>query len=65
MGFEPAGVDVLGRRVAELVGGVEVRELHSALALLAIKGYVTRDASGAFIRNPIGGSSANPGGTRW
>jgi DNA processing protein len=32
--------------------GVEMRELLPALALLELKGYVRRDASGAFARNP-------------
>jgi hypothetical protein len=54
-------VDVVARRVADSAGGVEMRELLSALALLELKGYVTRDAGGAFVRNPIGGS----GGTKW
>jgi DNA processing protein len=41
------GVDVVARR-----SGVEMRELLSALALLELKGYVTRDAGGAFVRTP-------------
>jgi DNA processing protein len=65
VGFEPAGVDVVARRVADSAGAVEMRELLSALALLELKGYVTRDASGAFVRNPISDPSRNPGGTRW
>lgn len=54
VGFEPTGVDVVAGR-----SGVEMRELLSALALLELKGYVThvtRDAGGAFIRNPPGNS---------
>lgn len=65
VGFEPAGVDVVARRIADFTGGVEMRELLSALALLELKGYVTRDAGGAFVRNSIGGPSRNPGGMRW
>jgi DNA processing protein len=65
VGVEPAGVDVVASRVADSAGAVEMRELLSALALLELKGYVTRDASGAFVRNPISGPSRNPGGTRW
>jgi DNA processing protein len=65
VGFEPTGVDVVARRVTDLAGGVEMRELLSALALLELKGYVIRDASGAFTRNPVGDSSANSGGARW
>jgi DNA processing protein len=65
LGFEPAGVDVEAKRVADLTGGVEVRELLSALALLELKGYITWNASGAFARISIDSSSANPGGKRW
>jgi DNA processing protein len=61
VGFEPAGVDVVARWVADFAGGVEMRELLSALALLELKGYVTRDESGAFVRTPI----SKPGGRRW
>ena len=61
VGFEPTGVDVVAQRVAG--SGVEMRELLSALALLELKGYVTRDAGGAFVRNPIGDSSGDPRGT--
>ena len=60
VGFEPAGVDVVARRVAGEAGGVEMRELLSALALLELKGYVTRDSGGAFVRS----SMTNPGGMR-
>ncbi|MDQ3636795.1 MAG: DNA-processing protein DprA [Actinomycetota bacterium] len=52
IGFEPTGVDVVAQRLAG--SRVEMRELLSALALLELKGYVTRDASGAFVRNPDG-----------
>jgi DNA processing protein len=64
-GFEPVGVDVVARRGADFAGGVEMRELLSALALLELKGYVTRDASGAFVRNSISDPRRNPGGARW
>jgi DNA processing protein len=47
VGFEPTEVDVISGR-----SGVGMRELLPALALLELKGYVTRDASGAFVRNP-------------
>ncbi|MDQ4043303.1 MAG: DNA-processing protein DprA [Actinomycetota bacterium] len=47
VGFEPTEVDVIAGR-----SGVEMRELLPALALLELKGYVRRDASGAFARNP-------------
>lgn len=49
VGFEPAGVDVISGR-----SGVGVRELLAALALLELKGYVKRDAGGAFVRSPLG-----------
>jgi DNA processing protein len=53
VGFEPTAVDVVAGR-----SGVEMHELLSALALLELKGYVTRDAGGAFVRNPSGHASA-------
>ena len=52
VGFEPTEVDVVAGR-----SGIEMRELLPALALLELKGYVTRNASGAFVRNPITGGS--------
>ena len=58
VGFEPTGVDVVAQRVAG--SGVAMHELLSALALLELKGYVTRDAGGAFVRNPGGGHGARP-----
>ena len=64
VGFEPTEVDVVARRVAGEAGGVEMRELLSALVLLELKGYVTRDASGAFVRNSSGGSSGSSKGAR-
>jgi DNA processing protein len=45
VGFEPTEVDVIAGR-----SGVGVRELLSALVLLELKGYVRRDAGGAFVR---------------
>ncbi|CAN5520816.1 DNA-processing protein DprA [soil metagenome] len=47
IGFEPTPVDAVAGR-----SGVEMSELLSALALLELKGYVTRDAAGAFLRRP-------------
>ena len=49
VGFEPAGIDVISGR-----SGVGMRELLAALALLELKGYVKRDAGGAFARSPLG-----------
>jgi DNA processing protein len=53
VGFEPTAVDVVAGR-----SGVEMHELLSALALLELKGYATRDAGGAFVRNPSGHTGA-------
>ncbi len=53
VGFEPTDVDVLAGR-----SGMEMRELLSALALLELKGYIARDAGGAFVRKPTAGGSA-------
>ncbi len=52
VGFEPTEVDVIAGRVAG--SGVGMRELLSALALLELKGYVRRDAGGAFVRSSPG-----------
>lgn len=60
VGFEPTGVDVVAQRVAG--SGVEMRELLSTLALLELKGYVSRDAGGAFVRTPISNSRVSPSG---
>jgi DNA processing protein len=45
VGFEPTEVDAVADR-----SGVEMRELLPALALLELKGYVTRNLGGAFVR---------------
>jgi DNA processing protein len=45
VGFEPTEVDAVASR-----SGVEMRELLPALALLELKGYVTRNLGGAFVR---------------
>jgi DNA processing protein len=45
VGFEPTEVDAVAGR-----SGVEMRELLPALALLELKGYVTRNLGGAFVR---------------
>ena len=52
VGFEPTVVDVIAGR-----SGIGMRELLSALALLELKGYIRRDAGGAFVRNPAAGES--------
>jgi predicted Rossmann fold nucleotide-binding protein DprA/Smf involved in DNA uptake len=45
VGFEPTQVDAVADR-----SGVEMREFLPALALLELKGYVTRNLGGAFVR---------------
>lgn len=45
VGFSPSGVDQIGAR-----SGLGMRELLPALSLLELKGYVARDATGAFAR---------------
>jgi DNA processing protein len=47
VGFEPTEVDAVAGR-----SGVEMWELLPALALLELKGYVTRNPGGAFVRRP-------------
>lgn len=49
VGFERTSVDVAAGR-----SGLRVQELLSALALLELKGYVARDAAGAFLRRSAG-----------
>jgi DNA processing protein len=48
VGFGPTEVDAVAGRC-----GVEMRELLPALALLELKGYVTRNPGGAFVRRPV------------
>lgn len=48
VGFEPTPSDVVAGR-----SGVSMRELLPALTLLELKGYVSRDAAGAFVRRPV------------
>jgi len=45
VGFQATGVDAVAGRV-----GLEMRDVLSALALLELKGFVTRDAVGAYAR---------------
>ena len=49
VGFEPTEVDAVAGR-----SGLRMQELLSALALLELKGYVSRDGSGAFVRRAGG-----------
>lgn len=48
VGFEATSTDVVSRH-----SGVGMRELLSSLALLELKGYVSRDDNGAFARRPL------------
>ena len=48
VGFEPRGVDAVARR-----SGVSMSELLPALALLELKGFVHRDAVGAYVRRAV------------
>jgi DNA processing protein len=48
VGFEPTEVDVVAGR-----SGGRMREFLPALALLELKGYVTRNQSGAFLRRAV------------
>jgi DNA processing protein len=50
VGLEPAAADVVATR-----SGVGIQDLLPALAMLELKGYVTRDAGGAFVRNAVEG----------
>ena len=49
VGFEPTAVDTVAGR-----SGLRMQELLSALALLELKGYVSRDTSGSFVRRAGG-----------
>ncbi len=48
VGFEPTGVDAVAGRC-----GVEMRVLLATLALLELKGYVTRNPGGAYVRKAV------------
>ena len=48
VGLEPRGVDAVARR-----SGVDMSELLPALALLELKGFVHRDAVGAYVRRAV------------
>jgi len=45
IGFEPTSSDVVAGR-----SGLSMSEILSALTLLELKGYVSRDSAGAFVR---------------
>jgi DNA processing protein len=48
VGLDPRGVDVVARR-----SGVEMPEVLPALALLELKGFVSRDGVGAYVRRAV------------
>jgi DNA processing protein len=48
VGLEPRGVDAVARR-----SGIVMSELLPALALLELKGFVHRDAVGAYVRRAV------------
>jgi DNA processing protein len=48
VGVEPRGVDAVARHT-----GVVMSELLPALALLELKGFVLRDAGGAYVRRAV------------
>jgi DNA processing protein len=48
VGFEPVGVDIVAR-----LSGVAMPEVLTALALLELKGFVSRDAVGSYVRRAV------------
>ncbi|HJQ30232.1 MAG TPA: DNA-processing protein DprA, partial [Rubrobacter sp.] len=48
VGLDPRGVDVVARRC-----GVEMPEVLPALAMLELKGFVSRDSVGAYVRRAV------------
>ena len=48
VGFEPVGVDVVAKH-----SGVAMPEVLTALALLELKGLVSRDAVGSYVRKAV------------
>jgi DNA processing protein len=48
VGFEPRGVDVVAQR-----SGVEMPEVLTALALLELKGFVSRNGVGSYVRRAV------------
>ena len=48
VGFEPRGVDAVAKR-----SGVEMPEVLTALALLELKGFVSRNGVGAYVRRAV------------
>jgi DNA processing protein len=48
VGFEPRGVDAVAKR-----SGVTMPEVLTALALLELKGFVSRDGVGSYVRRGV------------
>jgi DNA processing protein len=48
VGFEPKGVDAVAKRT-----GIEMPEVLTALALLELKGFVSRDGLGSYVRRAV------------
>jgi DNA processing protein len=48
VGFEPRGVDVVAKK-----SGVTMPEVLTALALLELKGFVSRDGVGSYVRRAV------------
>ncbi|MDQ3862593.1 MAG: DNA-processing protein DprA [Actinomycetota bacterium] len=48
VGFEPSGADTVAKR-----SGVEMPEVLTALALLELKGFVSRDGVGTYVRRGL------------
>jgi DNA processing protein len=48
VGFEPRGVDAVAQK-----SGVEMPEVLTALALLELKGFVSRDGVGSYVRRAV------------
>ena len=48
VGFEPSGVDTVAKRC-----GIEMPEVLTALALLELKGFVSRDRVGSCVRRAL------------
>ena len=48
VGFEPRGVDAVAK-----MSGIEMPEVLTALALLELKGFVSRDGVGSYVRRAV------------
>jgi DNA processing protein len=48
VGFEPKGVDAVAKK-----SSVTMPEVLTALAMLELKGFVSRDGVGSYVRRPV------------